>query len=346
MADKFEVGVNVPGITHYGGGAILPFSQKGDVDTTLGELQRMKATIIRVFVADDHVEHEVAAERLEVAAERLNDFLTTLAKVNGQIRVIACLTDYYVPRFDGQCCAPKGDRDLFTIPFESLQLLSHEFFAGLYRDNYLPFVETVVGRNSGHKNLYAWEPGNELKDDDSATFIDFMQQVTGRIKQLAPTQAVATGMIRARHTGLAPEKLYPALPDVDVITVHTYDGALDGNPSLGQREGTEDRQVGHHPRKAGDSRRNRALEGATRPTQPHAARTRLLAKSWCSRRPAMGLCGCEQRRWRLPARHGPIRAKQRLRQPRGRVRGGDPDPGAQALSEQGDYKEVSPPQNS
>lgn len=119
--------------------------------------------------------------------------------------------------------SPKGMSDYYSIRWNQTALLSHDFFAGGYRNVYKNFVQTVVSSNKNHSNIYAWEIGNELKDDSSRdTFLSFMQDMSSYIKNLDPNHKISAGFISAGHPGFTPDSLYPNLPNIDIITVHTY----------------------------------------------------------------------------------------------------------------------------
>ena len=214
--NTFNIGVNATGITHYGYGDLLQYSSSQDVDAILSEMRRMNAKIIRVFVANDRISADEAARRLD-------SFLTKAASYN--ISVIASLINFY----GDTGFNPQGTQKYYTDSWNGILLLNNDFFANGYKQEYLSFLRTVVAYNKNHTNIYAWEVGNELKDDTSPqTFVDFMKDVTREIKANAPNHYVATGMINAAHASLTPEQLYPNLPDVDVITIHNYNGSRDG----------------------------------------------------------------------------------------------------------------------
>lgn len=209
-------GFNIRGITHYGHGDILPYSKSSDIDADLAEIQRMGGTVVRVFVANKNISDETAAKRLDA-------FLTKAASYN--ISVIPTLIDFYHSGFN-----PAATERYYTLSYSSTALLNGDFFASGYKDSYLPFVETVVSYNKSHGNIYAWEPGNELKNDSSPqNFINFMKDVTSTIKTLDPAHQIATGMINSGHAGLSPAQLYPNLPAIDIITIHSYNGDHNGS---------------------------------------------------------------------------------------------------------------------
>ncbi|MDO8436264.1 MAG: hypothetical protein Q7S82_02685 [bacterium] len=206
-----EIGFNVTGITHYGYNDILPYSQSASVEADLSEIQKMNGAIVRVFVANNKISDTEAANRLDV-------FLTKAAVYN--ISAIISFIDFYGSGFN-----PQGTDQYYTGSYNGIPLLGHTFFDTGYKDRYLSFVKTVVSANKNHSNVYAWEPGNELKDDSSPqTFINFMKDVTNTIKSIDSVHKIATGMLNSAHTALTPGQLYPSLNNIDIITVHTYNG--------------------------------------------------------------------------------------------------------------------------
>jgi hypothetical protein len=227
-----EVGFNIPGLLHYGKtdrrDGILPSTWPEDMEKQLATIQAMGGTLVRVFVPCNVISDDEAAHRLTVLLEKAASF---------NVKVIPALLDYYSPRFSSlvngvggvaTTCGPLGldEYDPGT------GLLKPAFFAGPLSKRWVQFIETVVDANKNASALYAWEPGNELRGDDPADFVKSMQRVTKIIKGIDPKHPVASGMLNAGHTGLAPDVLYSQLPDVDVVTIHVYDGTREGQGDL------------------------------------------------------------------------------------------------------------------
>ena len=209
-APRFQVGVNIPDVMHYGYAALVPRSTPGEAEADLQALQGMGATIVRLYAADDGISDQETARRLGI-------FLDAAQRHN--ISVIVSLVNYY-----GSHQNPPGMAPDYALTWQGIPYLSHAFFASDYRGAYLRFVRTVVTANRGHPNIYAWEPGNELADSDKPAFLAFMRQTTDLLKTLDPRHAVATGMIQAAQAGFTPAELYGSLPSVDIVTVHPGNG--------------------------------------------------------------------------------------------------------------------------
>lgn len=211
-----EFGFNARGIVHYGYKEVLNYSNFSDVDADFGEMKKMGATVVRVFLAHRSVSDEETSKRLDA-------LLTKAAGYN--ISLIISFIDFYGSGFN-----PQGTDQYYTGNWNGIPLLNHTFFESGYRDRYLTFVKTIVAANKNHPNIYAWEPGNELKDDSSPqTFVNFMKDVTDTIKSIDPNHKVASGMIYSGHSGLSPDQLYAVLPSLDIITVHSYNGDRSGS---------------------------------------------------------------------------------------------------------------------
>ncbi len=215
-ASSFEAGFNVTGITHFGYRDILPYTSSSDIGIHLKAVKDAGGTIIRVFAPNDQITNAEASRRLGVFIDK--------AKIYN-ISVIVAFINYY----DAGGFKPQGAQKYYTDSWNGIPLLGGEFFTGGYKNEYLDFVKTAVSENKDRTNIYAWQPGNELRyDKDPPVFISFMQDVTSTIRSLDPEHRISTGMIKAAHTGLTPSELYPNLPNIDVITVHGYDGDRSG----------------------------------------------------------------------------------------------------------------------
>lgn len=228
-SSSFLIGFNTAGIINYGACEntpyyqcqdLYPFSKKSDIDSDLAEIQRIGGKVVRVFASDKNVE---ATE----SARRLDEFLTKAANYN--ISTIVSLINLY----GDNGFHPKGTDQYYTDSWGNISLLGDIFFESGYKNEYLNFVKTVVSYNRNHNNIYAWEPGNELRDTvNTQGFINFLNDVGSNIKSIDPNHPIATGMLNSAHTGLTPQTLYPNLSNYNIITIHAYNGDQSGTPDI------------------------------------------------------------------------------------------------------------------
>lgn len=239
---SFSIGANIRHIVHYGVCESYPSigdcwratqdptprTLKSDIEEDLKELQRMGAKVIRVFAASNAVTHEENAKRLD-------EFLTKAEKYG--IFVIPSLIDFNASGYKN---FPKGTEQYYTYrnnwPNFCCLVLNKEFIKEGYKKDYLEYVKTVVSYNKRHKNIYAWEPGNELQFNEgelSDEFINFMNEVSSTIKRLDPAHPVSTGFSSVtlewkNGKATTPQDIYPRLKNFDIITVHQYSGERRG----------------------------------------------------------------------------------------------------------------------
>lgn len=188
---------------------------KSGVEVDFAELSKMNSSIVRVFVPDVGMSDDEAAQKL-------SSYLSEAAKYG--ISVIPTLMDFYKDK--GAYAAGLGHfyTGTFAASYGPVPTLGHDFFAGGYKDRFWEFVTTIVTANKDHPNIYAWEPGNEFKDEDNPdSLIKFMAETTAYIKSLDPGRNIASGMISSFKSKIEPASFYPSLPDMDIITAHVYD---------------------------------------------------------------------------------------------------------------------------
>jgi hypothetical protein len=208
---SFLIGVNISGISDYGYPNPFPFSSSQDIDKNLQEINRIGGKVIRIFVANENVSDAEAAQRLSLLLDKAQPY---------NISVIVSFIDFYGTPF-----RPQGTSQYYTDSFNGTPILGRAFFENGYQGRYKDFVTTVIQTNKQHSNVFAWEMGNELKyDTDPIILRNFMADMSAYIKGLDATHYVATGMISSHHTNLNPSDLYPYLPNVNIVTVHAYDG--------------------------------------------------------------------------------------------------------------------------
>jgi hypothetical protein len=224
------MGLNLRGLAHYGRRSSDPLhhSHLGHRESQLRHARDLGARVVRFFVADKDASPQEIEERMRQVVD--------LVKQNfPEIYLIPIFTNLYndVPFF------VSGDEGFF-VNYEGMDLLNRDFFAGGYRQNYLPLVERIVTTFRHEPQIFAWEIGNELKldrgdkgnpdDPNPQLFIRFNLEVAAAIKRLDPHHLVTTGMKSTHHAWLHTPALQDALytsPNIDFITIHSYKGGND-----------------------------------------------------------------------------------------------------------------------
>lgn len=99
-----------------------------------------------------------------------------------------------------------------------------EFYAGGFRDSYLPWVRRVVSRFASEAAVAFWEPVKAPRDVDAATLRAFYDAVGGEIHGLDRNHLVQAGTHGPWAYG--GDEGYALIADsagVDVLTFHDYD---------------------------------------------------------------------------------------------------------------------------
>lgn len=228
------IGVNLRGLVHYGDQAMLRFSEPNDRLEQLQKASDMGARVVRVFLPSDRAEvtTEVTITRLKELFQIMRDNRLD------HMRLIIALTNFY----DDTPFAVQGDKPRYytLIPREPhlknrFKLLNEEWFAGGYRDNYLPFVTRIVSEFSREPLIMAWEPGNELKVDDKPDLLtDFMLVVAQHIRDLDGNHLITTGLTSTRTAHFQNDeqrrRLYGS-EFIHFITNHAYNGTNEEDDS-------------------------------------------------------------------------------------------------------------------
>jgi hypothetical protein len=210
------VGFNARGLSHYGGGDILPYTSEADIATTLDAVEAAGGTVLRVFAANHDVSDQVASARL--------GSLLDACEARGLV-VIAALTDEYATGF-----SPQGDDGAYAVDGNGYTVLTDAWYAAGYQEVYRPWVATVVAENAGHPALFGWEPGNETKSPAAPdTWLAWLADVAGLIRRLDPDTPVVAGTIDVSSTFVGSVSSIASV--VDVMTVHLYDGATSSDLS-------------------------------------------------------------------------------------------------------------------
>ena len=222
-------GMNLRGLAHYGRRSSDPlrFSQLDHRRSQLRHVYDLGARVVRLFLSDKDASADEVVKRL--------DELLAIGKEFPGLYFLPAFTNLYndapfYPRGDERFFASHGGRDLLT----------KEFFAGGYQENYLPLVQRVVTRFRAEPQILAWEIGNELKLDranpnDAADinpqiFVNFMHEIAREIKRLDSNHLVTTGMKSTQHAWMEGSPLRDRLyssPNIDFLTIHSYEGMFD-----------------------------------------------------------------------------------------------------------------------
>jgi hypothetical protein len=244
------VGVNIRTLVHYGDKRIQhnEFSQPDDTVDQLEAAHKMKARVVRCFVANRFQEPGEVIQRLKHVLKIMDNF--------PGMYLLPALTDV----FSNTSLYPKGDKPFYDNADGKLYN-NRQFFDGGYKENYLPFVKHIVHEFRNEPRIFAWEIGNEVKlepenphdpdnDPNPRLFIQFIKEVSEAIKAIDPLHIVTTGMVSTCTAWLFKSEdkrqLY-GLDTIDFITVHIYDAEqLDqqGDPCTGNRN---DGLVAKHP---------------------------------------------------------------------------------------------------
>ena len=209
------IGVNLRGLVHYGGGdGALPYTSLGHIDENLAGVSGMGGRVVRVFAANRNISHQTAVNRLGYALDKADQY---------GIKLIIALTDFYPTPFH-----PQGDDGYYTQNPWGWTVLNHDWFAGGYQNNYLPYVQLAVSTYKDHPAVFSWQLGNEIADQTSADTHDaFVHAMAAHIKAIDPYHMVSIGMLSLEHVPGYSEARGVALfrdPNLDFLTAHSYNG--------------------------------------------------------------------------------------------------------------------------
>lgn len=208
------VGFNLRNLVNYGywdaaGGS----STTGHIDENLNEAQRIGARVLRIFVALNNSTAPQQIERLQALLDKMR---------TRDLRAIVVLTDLYSSSWAP--FHPAGDDGYYTDQ-GGYVILTHPWFAGDYTLNYVPFVEAMVTAFKDDPAIFAWEIGNELKDNQSpGGIIPFIVDMAARIKAIDRNHMLGTGFLSWDHQGLQTGTGVDVYndPNIDFITLHHY----------------------------------------------------------------------------------------------------------------------------
>lgn len=209
------VGVNLRGLVHYGGGdGALPFTSLGHIDENLSGAANMGCRVARVFAANRNISHQAAVNRLGYALDKADQY---------GMKLIIALTDFYPTPFH-----PQGDDGYYTLNPWGWTVLNHDWFAGGYQSNYLPYVTLAVNTYKDHPAVFCWQLGNEIAAQTNADTHDaFVHAMAANIKAIDPDHMVSIGMLSLGHIpGYSTQRGIALFsdPNLDFITAHAYNG--------------------------------------------------------------------------------------------------------------------------
>ena len=203
-----HIGVNTPGIAYYGAGP-LPAS-RADQEVFLDNARCMGARVVRLFAGHRDLSHDRAVNLLSDFLDRaLNQY---------DIRALVSFTDFYINYHH-----PPGDDGYYQVDANGFTVLSPSWFGGGFRDNYLPWVLTVVSRLSDHPGVFAWELGNELKNlPNPQVYVDFAQQMHTEIRARDPDHLITPGVASVANADLSWAQARQLYSGMDIVQVHVY----------------------------------------------------------------------------------------------------------------------------
>ena len=223
------VGANVRGVVHYGDRRLLPHSDAGHRAVQLDAAKRMGARVVRCFLANRHASVEETVARLEAT-------LTDCAARD--LYLLPSFTDVH----GDTGFNPPGDEQFYT----ENGMLNRDFYEHGYRGPYLALVDAVTRRFRDHPRLFGWEIGNELKPMAGGVLlpellITFVDNVGRFIRERDPNHLISTGIINSWSVGCNDEQArrLNALPVVDFLGAHLYEGAPDGDGAWAENQRLE-----------------------------------------------------------------------------------------------------------
>lgn len=207
------IGANIRGMTHYGEGDILPYSDASHRALNCDALRNeMNGRVARVFVSCRYASPTETGNRLQETIEVAEQY---------DIYLIAAFTDMYSTGMN-----PQGDDVYYTQPGSVGPMLDHAFFSGGYTVNYLPQVEYLVERFKNEPRIFAWELGNEIRDITSpTTFITFCETVHDAIRAIDQNHMIAVGT-SCGMSGFTYAQAVSLFDDrFDFLVGHPYNGS-------------------------------------------------------------------------------------------------------------------------
>ena len=209
-----HIGVNSRGLAHYGTAA-LPYATIEDQHTQLAAARDMGVRVIRFFAANRYLTHTEATARVKAIVDKAYH-------VYG-IYSLVVFTDFYNTPFH-----PPGDDVYYERDLNNFIVLNQEFFESGFRNNYIPFVRTLVAELKDHPGVFSWQIGNELKtatfgDSNPQTLVDFVNEVVNEIRLINTNHLIGSGIISAANAALTDDQARQLYQNLSYISNHNYD---------------------------------------------------------------------------------------------------------------------------
>ncbi|HEY0735303.1 MAG TPA: PKD domain-containing protein [Herpetosiphonaceae bacterium] len=171
----------------------------------------------------------------------LNDFIAYRANTPApapNMKFLVTFTDFYYTANKGnQNAIIAGDYDAyFHEDNVNLTTLKPEWFTTTgainYTTNYTSLVTETVSLLRNNPAIFAWELGNELKAGTSQDMIQFVADVSGKIKQHDPSHMVTTGFLSSWHAAATDLGAFDALhpSTIDFGSIHMYNNEWSSSP--------------------------------------------------------------------------------------------------------------------
>jgi hypothetical protein len=177
------IGVNIGGLHIHFKPDETTLTSNAEITHQLNAANAMGAKVIRVFGCDRVLTNVQNGDRLE-------NLLNLMGNVNGNMKVIVSLTNFY----NNGGYFPAGDEGA-----HSGGLIAPFWFTGGYNTHYKPWVQYVVNRFKSDTRIFAWELGNELQAGNATDMLNFAYDVGHTIKNIGANQMVSTGFIGVNH---------------------------------------------------------------------------------------------------------------------------------------------------
>jgi mannan endo-1,4-beta-mannosidase len=98
-----------------------------------------------------------------------------------------------------------------------------DWYKSGYKQRYLPWLESVVGRFRNSPAIGMWELINEPGDTDDPTMRAFFDDAAAHVKAVDPRHLVLSGSQAQYVRGTSDYAYVHAGPDIDVASLHEYD---------------------------------------------------------------------------------------------------------------------------